>query len=122
MFSDMGSIPIVSTTSKPWNNWVSGLFTLYAQVISLHLVCKLQLLFSQMQPQVDKLLEEGDYIRLNKKVGEWDGIYWAIATAIYLGWSVITMNLQMTWIVWPIAGVIFAAYKEVIRMIVRTKL
>ena len=82
---------------------------------------KMIVLTSIRQGGFDKLLEEGDYTRLNKKAGVWDGIYWAIATAIYLGWSFITMDWQMTWIVWPIAGVVFAAYKEVMRMIVRSK-
>ena len=70
---------------------------------------------------IDKLLEEGDYSRLNKKAGVWDGIYWAIITAIYFGWSFTTMRWEMTWIVWPIAGVVFAAYREVMKMIIKSK-
>jgi transcriptional regulator with XRE-family HTH domain len=69
----------------------------------------------------DKLLEEGDYTRLNKKASRYDGIYWAIATAIYLCWSFITMRWEMTWIVWPIAGVLFAAYHEIMKAIIRSK-
>ena len=69
----------------------------------------------------NKLLEEGDYTRLNKKASKWDSIYWSIATAIYLAWSFISGSWQTTWIVWPIAGVAFAAYKEIIRTIIRTK-
>ena len=71
------------------------------------------------QSGFDKLLEEGDYTRLNKKAGKYDGIYWAIATAVYLGWSFVTQRWEMTWIVWPIAGVLFAAYREVMKAIVR---
>jgi hypothetical protein len=69
----------------------------------------------------DKLLEEGDYTRLNKRAGRYDGIYWAIATAIYLGWSFLTMRWEMTWIVWPIAGVLFVVYHEIMKAIVRSK-
>ena len=69
----------------------------------------------------EKLLEEGDYTRLNKKASKWDGIYWAIVVAIYLTWSFITMNWEMTWIVWPIAGVTFAAYKEIIKLVISSK-
>ena len=67
----------------------------------------------------DKLLEEGDYTRINKKIGRFDGIYWAIVLAIYLGWSFITMRWELTWIVWPIAGVLFAAYREIMKAVVR---
>jgi transcriptional regulator with XRE-family HTH domain len=69
----------------------------------------------------DKLLEEGDYTRLNKRASRYDGIYWAIATAVYLCWSFITMRWEMTWIVWPIAGVLFAAYHEIMKAIIRSK-
>ena len=69
----------------------------------------------------DKLLEEGDYTRLNKKVSVYDGIYWILATAVYLTISFITMRWQMTWIVWPVAGVLFAAYHEIMKMIVKSK-
>ena len=68
----------------------------------------------------DKLLEEGDYTRLNKKAGKYDGIYWAIVLAVYLGWSFISQNWQFTWIVWPIAGVLYAAYHEIMKAIVRS--
>ncbi|MCL1049828.1 hypothetical protein L2755_09365 [Shewanella abyssi] len=30
-------------------------------------------------------------------------------TAIYLGWSLWTMNWGVTWIVWPVGAVLFAA-------------
>ena len=69
----------------------------------------------------DKLLEEGDFTRLNKKIGKYDGIYWAIVLAVYLGWSFITMKWEFTWIVWPIAGVLFAAYREIMKAIVRSR-
>jgi len=69
----------------------------------------------------DKLLEDGDYTRLNKKAGKYDGIYWAIVLTIYLGWSFYNMQWQTTWIVWPIAGVLFAAYREIMKTIVRSR-
>ena len=73
------------------------------------------------QGGMDRLLEEGDYTRLNKRAGRYDGIYWAIATAVYLGWSFVTQRWDFTWIVWPVAGVLFAAYREIMKTIVRRK-
>jgi transcriptional regulator with XRE-family HTH domain len=35
--------------------------------------------------------------------------YWPLLTAIYLGWSLWTMNWGVTWIVWPVGAVFFAA-------------
>ena len=71
------------------------------------------------QGGMDKLLEEGDYTRLNKKIGKYDGIYWAIITAVYLAWSFLTFRWELTWIVWPIAGVLYAAYREIMKIIVK---
>lgn len=34
--------------------------------------------------------------------------YWLSATAVYLVWSFLTENWETTWIVWPVAGILFA--------------
>ena len=81
---------------------------------------KLIVLTCIRQGGFDKLLEEGDYTRINKKVGKYDGIYWAVVLAIYFVWSFTTLNWGITWIVWPIAGVLFAAYREILKAIVRS--
>ena len=65
------------------------------------------------QGAFDRLLEEGDYTQEkkinNKKNDNISTIYWCIAAAVYLGWSFITMDWHITWIVWPVAGVLFGA-------------
>lgn len=71
------------------------------------------------QAGYDKLLEEGDYTRLNKRASRFDGIYWMLALAVYLGWSFVNMRWDITWIVWPIAGVLFVVYHEIAKAIVR---
>lgn len=66
-----------------------------------------------VQDCYDKLLEEGDYTRerkLNAKRNDnLSTIYWGIVTAAYLGCSFITGAWDKTWIIWPVAGVLFAA-------------
>lgn len=42
------------------------------------------------------------------------GIYWLIATAIYLGWSFLTNNWHITWLVWPIAGILYSGIQMII--------
>ncbi len=73
----------------------------------------------------DALLQEGDYSdgekRVSKKLQLVSGAYWCIATAIYLGWSFITDAWHVTWIVWPIAGVLFTAVMFVSRLLFRSK-
>ena len=107
------------TTAK-----MGGSLVIYGVAVLLTLIgigVKLLVHTSMIQNGYNKLLEEGDYTRLNKKASKYDGIYWAIVVAIYLAWSFITMDWQTTWIVWPIAGVVFAAYKEIIKTIIRSK-
>ncbi len=61
----------------------------------------------------DRILEEGDYTRAKKKraptMGALAGVYWLLAVAIYLAWSFLSGNWGFTWVVWPVAGVLFAA-------------
>lgn len=63
----------------------------------------------------EKLLEEGDFTRVNKEVKRSPimGIYWIIVVAIYLGYSFITYNWAMSWIIWPIAGILSGIIYEI---------
>ena len=42
-------------------------------------------------------------------------LYWSVISAIYLIWSFITFQWWRTWIIWPIAGIIFAVLKSNLR-------
>lgn len=70
-----------------------------------------------------KLLQEGDYERKNKgsnKMVERIGsIYWSLATALYLAVSFITMRWEITWIIWPVAGVLFGAVATITKVIAK---
>ncbi len=62
---------------------------------------------------MQKLLKEGDYalrdqrrVRIRKTVST---VYWLTAVAVYLAWSFLTDDWKTTWVVWPVAGVQFAA-------------
>ncbi|MCL2912303.1 helix-turn-helix domain-containing protein [Shewanella corallii] len=37
------------------------------------------------------------------------GFYWPLVVAIFLGWSLWTMDWGITWIIWPVSAVLFAA-------------
>ena len=64
---------------------------------------------------VDKLLEEGDYTRVKKEksgfVSRISSCYWLIVTAVYLliTFGIKGGNPKTSWVIWPVAGVIFAA-------------
>ena len=70
----------------------------------------------------DTLLQEGEYTieekHLKKKTDAFSGAYWCLMVAIYLGWSFWTNNWKFTWIIWPVAGVLYAAVPGIVKMII----
>ena len=71
----------------------------------------------------DTLLQEGEYTKeekhLKKKTDTFSGAYWCLMVAIYLGWSFWTNNWKFTWIVWPVAGVLYAAVLGMVKMTIQ---
>ena len=60
-----------------------------------------------------KLLEEGDYSvekkRSSKKNDAITTIYWCVVVALFLGVSFVKMAWDRTWIIWPVAAVLYVA-------------
>lgn len=73
----------------------------------------------------DKLLQQGDYTEANKRrerrLSFLPGAYWCIATAVYLFWSFRTDSWEQTWIVWPVAGVLYAAVYGILKAVVKER-
>jgi len=71
---------------------------------------------------MQKLLKEGEFSEKGKqknKIIEAIGtVYWLLATAIYLGWSFLTSDWHITWVIWPIAGVLFAVVEIVCNLVI----
>ena len=61
----------------------------------------------------EKLLQEGDYSKEKKKnqsiATTISVIYWSIATAVYLGYSLSTNNWGYSWVILVVAAVVFPA-------------
>lgn len=61
----------------------------------------------------EKLLEEDEYTpekkMANKKNDNLSTIYWCTVVAIYLAWSFLSGKWHITWVIWPVAGVLFGA-------------
>lgn len=70
----------------------------------------------------DKLLQICEYNienkKVNRKIAFFPPIYWCTATAIYLGISFYFNNWHRSWIVWPVAGVLYAAILGSVRLMV----
>ena len=76
---------------------------------------------SMIQGSYQKLLQEEDYSvhkkQFGKKTETLAGVYWCIITAIYLGISFTKNNWGTSWIIWPVAGVSYAAFAGILNII-----
>lgn len=67
---------------------------------------------------MQRLLREGDYTPENKeksrRYGKVAPAYWMVVTAGFMAWSFLTDDWKNTWIVWPIAGVLFVALMAIL--------
>lgn len=73
-----------------------------------------------------KILQIDEYTPENKELGQklswFSGSYWCCVTALYLGISFYFDNWDISWIIWPVAGVLFAAIYQVLRNFSKSKL
>lgn len=73
----------------------------------------------------DKLLQEGDYTVEKKAQAPFmnriANIYWLSAVAIYLAVSLPTGRWDITWILWPIAGIMYAVVVTIVKMVIKAK-
>ena len=69
------------------------------------------------------LLEEGDYTRARKEEEKKNApiaaIYWGLAVAGYLAYSFVTRRWDISWIIWPVAGVLYGALAGVMQIVRR---
>ena len=70
-----------------------------------------------------KLLEEGDYTRAEKSKSSLksavSGAYWLLVTAVYLVCTFAPFahgDPKQTWIIWPVAGVLYAALLAILQL------
>ena len=80
------------------------------------------------QGAMEQLLEEGDYTRPQKKHHKLRGtvtmIYWLTATAVFLVYTYGpsgNAQPQYSWIIWAVAGVLYAAVMGIVRIIGRSR-
>lgn len=103
-------VPLVATSILGAKDYV---ITMMVTVLLTAVATGVNLLVraGSMTGAYNKLLQEGDYsIRAKKRspfVSKFASAYWLTAVAIYLGWSFYFSSWDRSWIVWPIAGLLF---------------
>ncbi len=66
----------------------------------------------------ERLLQVNDFSpekkRVNKKMSAFPRVYWLVVTAVYLGWSFLSEKWEVTWVIWPVFAVLYAAVYAVL--------
>ena len=61
----------------------------------------------------EQLLQIGDYTpagkRTNKIMEGIGGVYWLVVVAIYVGYSLWSSHWSTSWVIWPVAGILYGA-------------
>ena len=105
-----------------------GYVTLLMVSLLLLLICggvNLLVRAGSMNGAYDKLLQEGGYSISEKQksnlVGAVAPIYWILIVAIYLAWSFWADAWDRSWIIWPVAGVLFVIVMAVASIVAQNK-
>lgn len=112
---------------------ISGSDLLYISAVCALLVlvaigCLALVTAGVYQGAMEQLLEEGDYTRPQKKhhklMGTVTMIYWLTATAVFLLYTYGPHGNgqpRYSWIIWAVAGVLYAAVMGIVRIISRSR-
>lgn len=97
---------------------VAVAFTLIIVALGVNLIVKNSIIWDGF----NKLLEEEDYRRDNKSKNRvlepLGGIYWLSILAAYLGYSLLTNRWDISWIIWPVAGILFGVISILVEFFV----
>ena len=74
---------------------------------------------------VDLLLREGEFSRRHReedrRIGGFSMGYWLLATAIFLVWNFMKPDYGRSWIVWPVAGVLYPVARMIVAAIAKDR-
>lgn len=68
----------------------------------------------------EQVLQVGDYTQEGKEdtrvIGRIASVYWCVVTAAYVGYSLWSKQWAVSWVIWPVAGILFGAIASFIKM------
>lgn len=120
----LGAVPVIIGAALALSELV---LCCLVGVLLLMVACGVFLIVSagMITGSYDKLLETGDYSPEEKDIKRrtefFPGIYWCLITAVYLGISFYTNDWHRTWIIYAVAGVLYAAIYGIMRAIMLGK-
>ena len=114
-----GAIPLILAGTLGANDFVASIFVcvlLCLVALAVHFFIGRGL----VRESFTKLLQEGDYTKDMKQGGKViekiAGVYWCLVTAAFLAWSFLGNAWGISWVIWPVAGVLFGALACAVRL------
>jgi len=114
-----GAIPLILAGALGANDFVASIFVcvlLCLVALAVHFFIGRGL----VRESFTKLLQEGDYTKDMKQGGKVvekiAGVYWCLVTAAFLAWSFLGNAWGISWVIWPVAGVLFGAIACAVRL------
>lgn len=90
-------------------------FLLFVVALGVHLIVRAGI----VKDGYSQLLQEGDYTpekkEFNKKTNAFSGVYWMAVTVIYLVVGFVFHIWKTSWIIWPVAGILFAMIQLILK-------
>ena len=121
----LAAIPLFSSAALEVDNPLLPVGLLCATLVTVAFGVRLLVRSGTVWGGFERLLEEGEYTREEKKkqplISKISQVYWTLALAGYLAYSFITNGWDRSWIVWPVAAVLFPAVSALILLFAKKK-
>lgn len=121
----LAAIPLFGSAALEAENPLLPVGLLCATLVTAGLGVRLLVDSGTVWGSFERLLEEGEYTREEKKkqplVSQISQVYWLLVLAGYLAYSFVTNEWDRSWIVWPVAAVLFPAVTALILLLAKKK-
>ena len=113
-------LPLIVAGAMGVSDWVLTVFlSLMFPIIAagVYLIVRVGVVRGSYTFLLNEIDASPETKKQNKTEEAISSVYWCVAVAIYLTWSFLTNDWGRTWIIWPIAGVLFGAVSAIWRLI-----
>ena len=116
-------LPVIlsSFADKDLTDGIGVIGTLFMVAVGVFMLVTVGTIWSSF----NVLLQEGEYSvegkAKSKVVGSIAGIYWLLTTAIFLFISFYYNAWDKSWMIWPVAGVLFGAVAAIANLVIKSK-
>ena len=125
VFCVLGAVPLFAGAVINGDNDIVVMTCLCISIFVVAVGVMLLTRVNTINNAFNMLLQEGDFSKDKKRRNPLVSVvcvtYWLSAVAIFLLWSFLTDKWDLSWIVWPVAGVLFPAVLLVVEHISRKK-